>query len=68
MASPSTIFPIILSSFDCQVVALNRPPGSEELTRDKYEFEYSMKQLAHIVTSLSTISDSYRTARERLFL
>lgn len=48
----STIFPIILGSFDCQVVALNAHLDPRKLTRDKYEFDYSMKQLSHIVTSL----------------
>lgn len=48
----STIFPIILGSFDCQVVALNAHIDPKKLTRDKYEFDYSMKELAHIVTSL----------------
>jgi len=48
----STIFPIILGSFDCQVVALNAHVDARKLTRDKYEFDYSMKELSHIVTSL----------------
>jgi len=48
----STIFPIILGSFDCQVVALNAHLDPKKLTRDKYEFEYNVKELSHIVTSL----------------
>jgi mannose-1-phosphate guanylyltransferase/phosphomannomutase len=48
----STIFPIILGSFECQVVALNAHLDPKKLTRDKHEFEYSIKQLSHIVTSL----------------
>jgi mannose-1-phosphate guanylyltransferase/phosphomannomutase len=48
----STIFPLILGSFDCQVVALNAHLDPRKLTRDKYEFDSSMKQLSHIVTSL----------------
>ncbi|MDH4070527.1 MAG: sugar phosphate nucleotidyltransferase [Ignavibacteria bacterium] len=48
----STIFPMILGSFDCQVVAVNAHLDPKKLTRDPYEFEYSMKQLSHIVTSL----------------
>ena len=48
----STIFPIILGSFDCQVVALNAHLDPRKLTRDRYEFDYSLKQLSHIVTSL----------------
>jgi mannose-1-phosphate guanylyltransferase/phosphomannomutase len=48
----STIFPIILGSFDCQVVALNGHLDPRRLTRDKAEFEDSMRQLSHIVTSL----------------
>ena len=48
----STIFPVILGSFDCQVVALNAHLDPRKLTRDKGEFDYSRKQLSHIVTSL----------------
>ncbi|MEW6511624.1 MAG: sugar phosphate nucleotidyltransferase [Bacteroidota bacterium] len=48
----STIFPIILGSFDCQVVAINAHLDPRRLTRDREEFENSVTQLAHIVTSL----------------
>ena len=48
----SAIFPMILGSFNCQVVALNAHLDPRRLTRDQYEFDYSLKQLAHIVTSL----------------
>jgi mannose-1-phosphate guanylyltransferase/phosphomannomutase len=48
----ATIFPIILGSFDCQVVALNAHLDPRKLTRNKYEFDTSLKQLSHIVTSL----------------
>jgi mannose-1-phosphate guanylyltransferase/phosphomannomutase len=48
----STIFPILLGSFDCQVVALNAHLDPKKLTRDKEEFDASLLQLAHIVTSL----------------
>lgn len=48
----STIFPIILGSFNCQVVALNAHLDPRKLTRDRYEFDNSVKQLSHIVTSL----------------
>lgn len=48
----ATIFPVILGSFDCQVVALNAHLDPRRLTRDKEEFEYSGRQLSHIVTSL----------------
>ena len=48
----STIFPILLGSFDCQVVALNAHLDPRKLTRDKEEFDQSLRQLAHIVTSL----------------
>jgi mannose-1-phosphate guanylyltransferase / phosphomannomutase len=65
----STIFPVILGSFDCQVVALNAHLDPKKLTRDKYEFEYSMKQLAHIVTSLKyDIGCLIDGGGERLFL
>jgi mannose-1-phosphate guanylyltransferase/phosphomannomutase len=48
----STIFPIILGSFDCQVVALNAHLDPRRITKDRDEFDSSMKQLSHIVTSL----------------
>ncbi len=48
----ATIFPIILGSFDCQVVALNAHLDPRKLTRNKYEVDTSLKQLSHIVTSL----------------
>jgi mannose-1-phosphate guanylyltransferase / phosphomannomutase len=48
----STIFPIILGSFDCQVVALNAHLDPRKLTRDRSEYEYSLNQLCHISTSL----------------
>ena len=48
----STIFPIILGSFDCQVVAINAHLDPTKLTRDRDEFEASLDQLSHIVTSL----------------
>jgi mannose-1-phosphate guanylyltransferase / phosphomannomutase len=65
----STIFPIILGSFDCQVVALNAHLDPKKLTRDKYEFEYSMKQLSHIVTSLKyDIGCLIDGGGERLFI
>ncbi len=65
----STIFPIILGSFDCQVVALNAHLDPRKLTRDKYEFDYSMKQLSHIVTSLKyDIGCLIDGGGERMFL
>ncbi len=48
----STIFPIILGSFDCQVVALNAHLDPKKLTREKSEVEAEIEHLAHIVTSL----------------
>ena len=48
----STIFPIILGSFDCQVVALNAHLDPSKLTRDKAEIDMSLRHLSHIVTSL----------------
>lgn len=48
----STIFPLILGSFDCQVIAVNAHLDARRLTRDQIEFENSLKQLAHVVTSL----------------
>jgi mannose-1-phosphate guanylyltransferase/phosphomannomutase len=48
----STIFPMILGSLNCQVVALNAHLDPKKLTRDRSEYEYSLQQLTHIVTSL----------------
>jgi mannose-1-phosphate guanylyltransferase/phosphomannomutase len=48
----ATIFPVILGSFDCQVVALNAHLDPRRLTRDNYETDISIRQLSHIVTSL----------------
>ena len=48
----STVFPVILGSFDCQVIATNAHLDPKRLTRDQHEFDSSIKQLAHIVTSL----------------
>ncbi|MGB6648663.1 MAG: sugar phosphate nucleotidyltransferase [Bacteroidota bacterium] len=65
----STIFPIILGSFDCQVVALNAHLDPKKLTRDKYEFDYSIKQLSHIVTSLNyDLGCLIDAGGERLFI
>lgn len=65
----STIFPIVLGSFDCQVVALNAHLDPKRLTRDKYEFDYSVKQLSHIVTSLRyDIGCLIDAGGEKLFL
>ena len=65
----ATIFPIILGSFDCQVVALNAHLDPRKLTRDKHEFDYSVKQLAHIVTSLKyDIGALIDAGGEKLFL
>ncbi len=65
----STIFPIILGSFDSQVVALNAHLDPKRLTRDKYEFDYSQKQLSHIVTSLKyDIGCLIDAGGEKLFL
>ncbi len=65
----STIFPIILGSFDSQVVALNAHLDPKRLTRDKYEFDYSLNQLSHIVTSLKyDIGCLIDAGGEKLFL
>ncbi len=65
----STIFPVILGSFDCQVVAVNAHLDPKKLTRDKYEFDYSVQQLSHIVTSLKyDIGCLIDAGGEKLFL
>jgi len=48
----STIFPILLGSFDCQVVALNAHLDPKKLTRDRSEIAAALDHLGHIVTSL----------------
>lgn len=48
----ATIFPILLESFDCQVVAINAHLDARRITRDRFEFDHQVKQLGHIVTSL----------------
>jgi len=48
----STIFPNILGSLQCQVLALNAYLDQKKLTRNKAEFDAAVVQLAHIVTSL----------------
>ena len=48
----ASIFPAILGSFDCQIVALNAHLDPKKLTRDSAEIEASMNQVSHIVTSL----------------
>lgn len=48
----STIFPNILGSLQCQVLALNAYLEPKRLTRAKSEFDAAIGQLSHIVTSL----------------
>ena len=48
----STIFPNILGSLQCQVLALNAYLEPKKLTRAKSEFDAAIGQLSHIVTSL----------------
>lgn len=48
----STIFPNILGSLQCQVLAVNAHLDPKKLTRDKSEFDSAVFQLSHIVTSL----------------
>jgi mannose-1-phosphate guanylyltransferase/phosphomannomutase len=65
----STIFPVILGSFDCQVVALNAHLDPKKLTRNKGELDYSLKQLSHIVTSLKyDIGALVDAGGEKLFM
>ncbi|MBP1678581.1 MAG: Nucleotidyl transferase, partial [Bacteroidetes bacterium] len=65
----ATIFPMILGSFNSQVVALNAHLDPKRLTRDKEEFDSSIKQLSHIVTSLGyDIGCLIDAGGEKLFL
>jgi len=48
----STIFPNILGSLQCQVLALNAYLDRKRLTRNSVEFDAAVVQLSHIVTSL----------------
>jgi mannose-1-phosphate guanylyltransferase/phosphomannomutase len=49
----STIFPNILGNLNVQVIALNAYLDSRKLTRSKEEFDASIQQLSHVVTSLN---------------
>ncbi len=48
----STIFPTILGSLQCQVLAQNAYLDYKKLTRNKNEFDTAVSHLTHIVTSL----------------
>ena len=48
----SSIFPIILSDFNIELVSLDTHLDPLKQTRSKEEFDSSLKQLAYIVTSL----------------
>ncbi|HWP82282.1 MAG TPA: sugar phosphate nucleotidyltransferase [Bacteroidota bacterium] len=48
----STIFPIILGNLNVQVVSLHAYLDSRRLTRTKEEFDRSIQELGHVVTSL----------------
>lgn len=50
--SSATIFPNILGKMKMQVLSLNAYLDPHRLTRDKSEFDYAIKQISHIVTSL----------------
>lgn len=48
----STIFPNIIGSFNCHVLAQNAYLDAKKLTRTKEEFQAAVDHLIHIVTSL----------------
>jgi mannose-1-phosphate guanylyltransferase / phosphomannomutase len=48
----STIFPMILGSFNAQVISLNAYLDRKKLTRSEEEFNESKKEVANIITSL----------------
>jgi mannose-1-phosphate guanylyltransferase / phosphomannomutase len=48
----STIFPTILGSLNCQVIAINAHLDPRKLTREQSEIEESLINISHIVTSL----------------
>ncbi len=65
----STIFPLILGGIESQVIALNAHLDPKKLTRDKQEFDYSVQQLSHIVTSLKyDLGALIDAGGERLFV
>jgi mannose-1-phosphate guanylyltransferase/phosphomannomutase len=65
----STIFPLILGGLESQVIALNALLDPRKLTRDKQEFDYSIQQLSHIVTSLKyDLGALIDAGGERLFI
>jgi mannose-1-phosphate guanylyltransferase/phosphomannomutase len=48
----ATIFPTLIGSLDCEVVALNAYLDANKLTREPAEIKGALRQLSHIVTSL----------------
>lgn len=48
----ATIFPTLIGSLQCEVVALNAYLDPSKLTREPEEVESALRQLSHIVTSL----------------
>jgi mannose-1-phosphate guanylyltransferase/phosphomannomutase len=49
----ATLFPTLIGSLDCEVIALNAYLDAERLTRAPHEIGNAIHQLSHIVTSLS---------------
>jgi mannose-1-phosphate guanylyltransferase/phosphomannomutase len=48
----ATIFPTLIGSLDCEVIALNAYLDANKLTREPVEVKSAIRQLSHIVTSL----------------
>jgi mannose-1-phosphate guanylyltransferase/phosphomannomutase len=48
----ATIFPTLIGSLDCDVIALNAYLDANKLTREPAEIKSALRQLSHIVTSL----------------
>lgn len=68
-SSAALIFPRILGEFGCEVVSLNAFLNPAKITKTSEEFNYSLKQLSHIVTTLDAdLGLLFDTGGEKVFL
>lgn len=68
-SSASSIFPSILGELGCEVVALNAHLNETKISKNKEEFESSLKQLSSIVVTLKAdIGFLLDTGAEKVFL
>lgn len=68
-SSAALIFPRILGEFGCEVISLNAFLNPKKVTKTYEEFNYSLKQLSHIVTTLKAdLGLLFDTGGEKVFL